>query len=341
MQSVLRKTAKRSIKAYLLTRPTTWLLLLGVLLLTSLIGIALFVALSLGGDSELDEDFYSPSTDGNAQITKEVLRWEPLIRKYAEKEGISDQVGLLLALVQQESGGRHLDVMQSSESLGLPRGALIDPEYSIQAGVKYFADVLKKSDGDIKIALQSYNFGAGFIPYAKENGGYSKEVAVAFSEMMAAKQGWESYGDVHYVDHVLRYVNGNGPTVSNGNQAFDVERVHNVMKNYLGFPYVWGGRKPAAGGFDCSGLLEYAFGLDGKPLNGTAQTQYDMTVPVSEEKIRPGDLVFFSTYKAGASHVGMYVGNGQFINANDNGVEYSSISEWKQLYPFLGYRRVL
>jgi cell wall-associated NlpC family hydrolase len=113
------------------------------------------------------------------------------------------------------------------------------------------------------------------------------------------------------------------------------------MKQFLGLPYVWGGRRPAAGGFDCSGLLEYAFAQVGMDMYGTAQSQYNKTTPVPEDQIKPGDLVFFTTYKPGASHVGMYVGDGQFINANgSNGTSYSSVEEWKNLYPFLGFRRI-
>jgi hypothetical protein len=249
-----------------------------------------------------------------------------------------------MALIQQESGGRHLDVMQSSESIGLPPGAITDPEYSIQIGVKYFADVMKQAKGDIHLALQAYNFGNGFIGFALERGGYSKEVAIQFSHMMAAKTGWRRYGDVNYVDHVMRYYhagNGSVVVVDDGTQSFDVEEVHNIMKQYLGRPYVWGGRTPAAGGFDCSGLLEYAFAQIGIDLYGTAQSQFNKTTPVPEEQAKPGDLVFFSTYKPGASHVGLYVGNGQFINANgSNGTSYSSVEEWKRLYPFLGFRRI-
>ncbi|WP_051330944.1 NlpC/P60 family protein [Aneurinibacillus terranovensis] len=204
---------------------------------------------------------------------------------------------------------------------------------------------LKKAGGDIKLALQSYNFGPGFIDYAKARGGYSKEVAIEFSHMEASRLGWSSYGDVDYVDHVLQYYQGSTESVLVGNfpaggQSFDVNAVHNIMRQYLGWPYVWGGRSPGAGGFDCSGLIEYAFGKIGKNLSGDAQTQFDKTVPVPESQIKPGDLVFFSTYKAGPSHVGMYVGNGQFINSNNSGVQYSSVDAWKKLYPFLGFRRV-
>ncbi|MBT2724858.1 bifunctional lysozyme/C40 family peptidase [Bacillus sp. ISL-46] len=193
------------------------------------------------------------------------------------------------------------------------------------------------------MALQSYNMGSGFIPFALEHGGYSKEVAIQFSQLMAAKNGWPRYGDVNYVEHVLRYYHsedGSIVVVGDGTQRFDVEEVPNIMKKFLGIPYVWGGRTPAAGGFDCSGLLEYAFSQVGIDLHGTAQSQYNKTIPVPEEQIKPGDLVFFSTYKPGASHVGMYVGNGKFINANGNGISYSSVEKWKKLYPFLGFRRI-
>ncbi|MFF3024460.1 lysozyme family protein [Gottfriedia sp. NPDC057948] len=281
---------------------------------------------------------------GTAQVSAEVLRYEPLIRKYAEEYGIGEYVGLIMALIQQESGGRQLDVMQSSESIGLPPGGITDPDYSIKIGVKYFSEVMKQAKGDIRLALQAYNFGNSFIQYALERGGYSEEVASQFSQIMSEKLGWSSYGDVNYVEHVLRYYNtenGSIVVVGDGTQRFDVEEVHNIMKKFLGFPYVWGGRTPASGGFDCSGLLEYAFAQVGINLYGTAESQYNKTIPVPENQIKPGDLVFFSTYKSGPSHVGMYVGDGKFINANgSNGTSYSSVEEWKKLYPFLGFRRI-
>lgn len=156
-----------------------------------------------------EPDLYiGDGTGGNAQVTALVRQYEPLMKKYAEKYGVGSYVELLLAKMQQESGGRGGDPMQSSESLGLPPNTIVDPEQSIDAGVKEFAEVMKLAGGDIKLALQSYNFGPGFIPYAKERGGYSKEVAVSFAAMMAAKLHWPSYGDVNYVDNVLRYYSG-------------------------------------------------------------------------------------------------------------------------------------
>jgi Lysozyme-like/NlpC/P60 family len=342
MQGVLKKGVKAAGTITVLKNPLTWIMAGILLLLTSIFGMALFLSISLGGENQFESDLRGER--GTAQVSAEVLRYEPLIRKYAEEYGIGEYVGLIMALIQQESGGRHLDVMQSSESIGLPPGTITDPEYSIQIGVKYFAEVMKQAKGDIRLALHGYNFGNGFIPYALERGGYSKEVAAEFSQRMAAKMGWDKYGDPHYVDHVLRYYNaedGSVVVVGDGTQRFDVKEVHNIMKEFLGLPYVWGGRTPAAGGFDCSGLLEYAFEQVGIDLYGTAESQYNKTIPVPEDQIKPGDLVFFSTYKQGPSHVGLYVGEGKFINANgSNGTSYSSVEEWKQLYPFLGFRRI-
>ncbi|PAC90319.1 endopeptidase, partial [Bacillus licheniformis] len=70
-----------------------------------------------------------------------------------------------------------LDVMQSSESMGLPPNTITDPEVSIDVGMKHFKSVLDKAGGDIKLTLQAYNYGGGFIDYVKKNGGkYSKEL---------------------------------------------------------------------------------------------------------------------------------------------------------------------
>lgn len=85
----------------------------------------------------------------------------------------------------------------------------------------------------------------------------------------------------------MQYYNGgNGGVVvmGDGSQSFDVEEVHNIIKQYLGRPYVWGGRTPARGGFDCSGSLEYAFTQVGMDMYGTAQSQYNKTKPVPKTK---------------------------------------------------------
>jgi hypothetical protein len=338
MQQLIKNGAKVTGTVAVLRNPLTWMAAGVLFLLASIVGFALIIAISMGGGDPFDSG--EGAIQGKIEVSKYVLRFQPLVEKYAKEQGISQYKDVLLALIQQESGGTQLDVMQASESQGLAPGSITDPEYSIQAGVEYFSTLLKQAKGDVKLTLQAYNFGSGFISYANHHGGYSIETATAFSHQMAEKNGRAAYGDANYVQHVLRYTHGGETGNGDGIQVFDVTKVENIMTQFLGRPYLWGGRNPKDGGFDCSGLVEYAFGQVGIDLKGTAEAQFDKTKAVPEDKAQPGDLVFFSTYKTGASHVGMYVGNGQFLNANGKGILFSSVTKWKKLYPFLGYRRV-
>lgn len=83
----------------------------------------------------------------------------------------------------------------------------------------------------------------------------------------------------------------------------------------IGLPYVWGGNGPQRGdaGFDCSGLTTAAYATAGVGLPRTAHTQYFATPRV--DQLRPGDLVFYGNPATKIHHVGLYIGNGQMINA--------------------------
>ncbi|MFB5197424.1 lysozyme family protein [Neobacillus sp. KR4-4] len=138
MQGVLKKGARVAGTVAVLKNPLTWIIAGILLLLTSIFGFALFISISLGGENQFESGMSGEKAGGTAKISAEVLRYEPLIRNYAGEYGVDEYVGLIMALIQQESGGRQLDVMQSSESIGLPPGAITDPELSIKIGVKYF-----------------------------------------------------------------------------------------------------------------------------------------------------------------------------------------------------------
>ena len=108
-----------------------------------------------------------------------------------------------------------------------------------------------------------------------------------------------------------------------------------VAMRYLGVPYVWGGASPS--GFDCSGLVMYAFAQIGISLPHSSYAQYGYGTPVSRGDLQPGDIVFFD----GLGHVGIYVGGGSFIHAPHTGdvVKISSLSGWYAA-TYVGARRL-
>jgi peptidoglycan DL-endopeptidase CwlO len=110
-----------------------------------------------------------------------------------------------------------------------------------------------------------------------------------------------------------------------------------VAMSQLGVPYVWGGSSP--GGFDCSGLVMWAYAQVGVSLPHSSYAQYGAGVAVSRDQLQPGDLVFFD----GLGHVGIYIGGGQFVHAPHTGdvVKISSLGEGWYTSAYVGARRIL
>ena len=208
-------------------------------------------ALYLFGDS---------SNTGYIPVSEEVEQYSPIISKYAKEYGISEYTELIKAVMMQESGGRGSDPMQASEcgyNTKYPHspGAIKDPEYSIKCGVQMLEGVLKaagcKSPTDmehIKLALQGYNFGSGYITWALEkHGGYSKANTVEFSQMQAKKMGMSAYGDPDYVEHVLRYYPFGNPSygiVNTGPGKLGLP-IQNMKKSNISSPF---GHRKSPGG---------------------------------------------------------------------------------------------
>ncbi len=206
-----------------------------------LIVVMLGVAISLFGSGSGNSS-YTP-------VSAEVEAYTPIIRIYAQQYGVGEYVELIKAIMMQESGGRGDDPMQASESGYNTRyphspNAITDPEYSIDVGVQTIADSLRQADvespidmDNIKLALQGYNYGNGFISWARANyGGYTPIAAIEFSDMMAARMGWSGYGDKQYPAHVLRYYPIGRAFTVGGNQAI-VEVALTQVGNEGGQPY--------------------------------------------------------------------------------------------------------
>lgn len=207
-----------------------------------LIVVLLGCAVSIFGGGNRSSD-YTP-------VSAEVEAYDPMIRKYARQYGIPEYVELIKAVMMQESGGRGLDPMQAAEGGFNTRyphepNGITDPEYSVECGVQELKAALEAAGVEnpvdmehIKLALQGYNFGSGYISWALRNyGGYSVANASEFSDKMAAKMGWSSYGDKQYVANVLQYYPyGRAFSMGFGNQAI-VELALSQVGQQGGQPY--------------------------------------------------------------------------------------------------------
>lgn len=174
------------------------------------------ITLFLGVFSALSDD--SSVNSAMLPVSPEVLTYSDTIAKYAKEYELQDYIGVINAVMMQESGGKGNDPMQSSEceyNEKYPKqpNGITDPTYSIQVGIHYLSDNIKlakvKDSTDVKglsLALQAYNYGKGYIEWANTNfGGYTRANAKVFSDQKKAELKTDVYGDPLYVVHVMQY----------------------------------------------------------------------------------------------------------------------------------------
>ena len=118
-------------------------------------------------------------------------------------------------------------------------------------------------------------------------------------------------------------------------------KVATLAQRYIGTPYVWGGTTPR--GFDCSGFTQYVLSASGISVPRNSYDQYRVGKTISRGELQPGDLLFFTTYAPGPSHLGIYIGEGKFVHAlNQNtGVITSALDNDYYNVRFLGAKRVI
>lgn len=196
-----------------------------------------------------------------------------------------------------------------------------DYEYEVEVPYEYYI---------LNVTLTNKNLGHVIT----ESGGMNEDQAERYAILLRTK-GNKAYlfADDPYVSTSNEYLKYDIP-----GEALTDARFANMIREaekYLGYPYVWGGSSPSTS-FDCSGFVSYVINHCGNGWNVgrmTANGLMDHCAIIRPSEAKPGDLIFFQgTYNAsGASHVGIYVGNGMMIHCG-NPISYASIntSYWQQ-----------
>ncbi|WP_166627322.1 lysozyme family protein [Jeotgalicoccus sp. S0W5] len=333
-----------------------FLLLAGALGVIPFFSLLVFVTILISeAESEfhLSADGIAPEDMTTADISETTLAHQPMVEQYAEQYDIPEYVPMLLALIEVESGGTVNDVMQSSESLGLPPNTL-DTDASIEQGTQYLAELLQSAEAknvDEPTALQAYNYGGGFIDYVAERGRiYSFELAEAFAAAQSDGErvtynhpvaveengGWRyGYGNMFYVDHVLRHLN------------------HTEGDNHAGIEHLTGSDFPTPDPSDYGGIHpegECTYYVDnrrreiGAPLNNSRLGDAGSWVPRAEAS----DMSTGNAPRAGAVMVYDYCqlnvscryGHVAFVETvNDDGSVLVSEMNW-EAHNVINYRTV-
>ena len=159
----------------------------------------------------------------------------------------------------------------------------------------------------------------------------SKNVSNWYNVTYNGKTGWVSGSYL-----AVKTVSATAPTT--GVSRSDSSTLVNNALSLQGVPYVYGGTSRS--GFDCSGYVQYVFKGSGISIPRTTFEQFKVGSLVSRQQLQAGDLVFFSTYAPGASHVGIYLGGGSFIAASNSGVSISNLNSSYYASRYIGATRV-
>ena len=222
--------------------------------------------------------------------------------------------------------------VKERENVELGYGSVNPWLANLRSGPSTSNSVVATASAGDKVFIFGFNCGWYKVKYAGEIG-YIRSDLVTLKEVPYANSGSSR-------------TNGgsSGSSSSSSSNSSLGEQVAATAKKYIGCAYIFGGTSPS--GFDCSGFVQYIYKLYGYSLYHTADVQLNNGYSVSRSELRPGDLVFFAnTYNtsAAASHVGIYIGDGQFVHAANSysGVKTDYLSTDYYNSRYVGARRIV
>lgn len=244
--------------------------------------------------------------------------------------------------------GEYLQVKER-ENVDLGYGS-IDPSLcNMRSGPSTSADLVAQLSAGEKVFIFGFNCGWYKVEYNDQIGyirsdlvtllekPYNNVGSTGGSYVYEDDDSGSSYDDGYNYDDSYDY--DDGSSYDSGSASLG-QQVADYAMQYLGCDYVYGGNGPYS--FDCSGFVKYIYTQFGYSIYRTADAQYENGYWVSRENLQPGDLVFFSAGDY-IGHVGMYIGNNQFIHAANasKGVCITSLDEYWYAVRYAGAKRIV
>lgn len=253
----------------------------------------------------------------------------------AAKEQVNTkQTSVIVSNVPVSASGKALQLPDTAEKLEYKSSKAAKAKKSEKSDKKQTKATKAASDWRTKVAQQKLLF----LGYSQEKpSGRMSEATENALKKFQKDNDLKSSGKLD--DKTYRKLNWIAFT-KEGITKVKGKDIVNAASKHKGVPYVFGGTTPK--GFDCSGYVQYVFQKKKAKLPRAADEQALQGIFVTQSQLKPGDLVFFTTYAAGASHVGIYAGNNKFWSATSSkGVALVSLKDsyWKSRY--YGARRVL
>lgn len=212
-------------------------------------------------------------------------------------------------------GYMHADYVTTEEraNVDLGEGSLDPSLTNVRSGPSTGSSVIDRLKSGEKVEIIGFNCGWYKVTFDGMTG-YIRSDLVTLLEKPEGNRGTAAPVD-------------SGTNSFGSSSASSIGRqIADFAKQYVGYPYVYGGEDPS--GFDCSGFMQYIFAQFGYTINRTATAQLQNGYYVEYDALQPGDIVYFGSGSI-ASHVGLYIGDGQFVHAQSSstGVVISSLSE--------------
>ena len=240
-------------------------------------------------------------------------------------------------------GYMYADYLQTKEreNVELGYGSINPYLCNMRSGPGTDYDIVSQASSGDKVFIFGFNCGWYKVKYDGDIG-YIRSDLVTLTEVPYANHGGSNtYGGSS--DSSSSSDSDDSDDYSDSSSGSLGEQIAATAQKYIGCAYVFGGTSPS--GFDCSGFAQYVCAQYGISIYRTADMQLNNGYSVSYDNLQPGDLVFFArTYEtsSAASHVGIYIGGGQFVHAanSSSGVKVSYLSEDYYASRYVGARRV-